>query len=62
MAPIPETVIEVVYVPAESPVTLAVTAIVAPPLPDAGDSESQEAVLAAFHVSVPVPALLMLTV
>ena len=62
LAPLPVTVMEVVYVPAESPVALAVTANEPGPLPDAGETESQAAVLDAFQLKVPVPVLLMLTV
>jgi hypothetical protein len=62
VAPVPLTVIEVVYVPGESPVTLAVAESIPGPVPDAGASESQEAVLVAFQLSVPVPELVILTV
>ena len=62
VAPVPVSVIEAVYVPAESPVTLAVAASEPGPVPDAGETESQEAVLVAFQLKVPVPELVMLTV
>ena len=62
VAPVPVTVIEVVYVPAESPVTLALAASEPAPVPAAGETESQEAVLVAFQLKVPVPELVMLTV
>ena len=62
VAPVPMTVIAVLYVPGESPVTLAVTASEPGPLPEAGETESHEAELDAFQLSVPVPELLILTV
>jgi hypothetical protein len=62
VAPVPETVIEVVYVPAESPVTLAVTATDPAPVPAAGDMDSHGTGLEALQVNVPVPVLLILTV
>ena len=61
VAPVPTTVIELVYVPAESPVTLGATASEPEPVPEAGETESQEAVLEAFQLRVPVPVLVMLT-
>ena len=62
VAPVPETVMAVVYVPAESPVTLAVTASELAPVPEAGETESQGTELEALQLNVPVPVLLMLTV
>jgi hypothetical protein len=62
VAPVPMTVIEVVYVPAESPVTFTIAESEPGPLPDAGETESQEAVLAAFQLNVPVPVFVMFTV
>ena len=62
LAPVPATVIELVYVPAESPVTLGVTASEPGPVPEAGETESQEAVLDAFQLNVPVLVLVMLSV
>jgi len=62
VAPVPVTVIAVLYVPGESPVILAVTASEPGPLPAAGETKSHAAVLDAFQLSVPVPELLMLTV
>ena len=62
VAPVPETVIEVVYVPAESPDTLAITASELAPVPEAGDNESHGTAVEAFQLNVPVPVLLMLTV
>ena len=53
--------IEFVYVPAESPVTLGATASEPEPVPETGETESQEAVLEAFQLRVPVPVLVMLT-
>ena len=61
VASVPTTVIELVYVPAESPVTLGATASEPEPVPEAGETESQEAVLEAFQLRVPVPVLVMLT-
>ena len=61
VAPVPTTVIELVYVPAESPVTLGATASEPELVPEAGETESQEAVLEAFQLKVPVPVLVMLT-
>ena len=54
--------IDVVYVPAESPVTLAVTASEPGPVPEAGETESHGTALDAFQLNVPVPVLLILTV
>jgi hypothetical protein len=62
VAPVPATVIDELYVPAESPVTLAVTTSEPGPVPEAGETESHAAVLDAFQLKVPVPVLLMLTV
>ena len=62
VAPVAVTVIEVVYVPAESPVTLAATESDPGPVPEAGDTESHGTALDAFQLKVPVPVLLMLTV
>ena len=62
VAPVPETVIDVVYVAAESPVTLAATAREPAPVPDAGDTDSHGTGLEAPQVNVPVPVLVMLTV
>jgi hypothetical protein len=62
VAPVPMTVIEAVYVPAERPVTLTVAASEPAPVPDAGETESQEAVLVAFQLKVPVPEFVMFTV
>jgi hypothetical protein len=62
VAPVPVTVREALYVPAESPETLAVTPIAPGPVPEICDRASQEAVLAALQLNVPVPVLLMLTV
>ena len=62
VAPVPRTVIELVYVPAESPVTLGATASEPEPVPEAGETESQEAVLEAFQFKVPVAELVMFTV
>ena len=61
VAPVPETVMAVVYVPAESPVTLAVTASELAPVPEAGETESHGTELEALQLNVPVPVLLMLT-
>ena len=61
VAPVPVSVIELVYVPAESPVTLGAMASEPEPVPEAGETESQEAVLEAFQLNVPVPVLVMLT-
>ena len=54
--------IDVLYVPAESPVTFAVTPSEPAPVPDAGETVSHEAALEAFQLSEPVPVLLMATV
>ena len=62
VAPVPETVMAVVYVPAESPDTLAVTASELAPVPEAGETESHVTAVEAFQLNVPVPVLLMLTV
>ena len=62
VAPVPMTVIDAVYVPAESPVTLAVAENAPGPVPDAGVTASHEAVLVAFQLRVPVPELVMFTV
>jgi len=61
VAPVPVSVMEAVYVPVESPVTLAVAVSAPGPVPAAGETESQEAVLEAFQLRVPVPVLVMLT-
>ena len=55
VAPVPVSVIEAVYVPAESPVTLALQRRPGP-VPEAGETKSQEAVLEAFQLNVPAPS------
>ena len=62
VAPVPATVMAVVYVPAESPVTLAVTAIAPTPVPEAGETVSHGTALEALQLNVPVPVLLTLMV
>jgi hypothetical protein len=62
VAPVPMTVIEAVYVPAERPVAFTVAASEPGPLPDTGDTESQGVVLVAFQLKVPVPVFVMFTV
>ena len=62
VAPVPVTVMEAVYVPAESPVTLAVAESEPGPVPDAGETASHEAVLVAFQFNVPVPEFVIFTV
>jgi hypothetical protein len=58
----PVTVIEVLYVPAESPLTLAATAREPDPVPEAGETESHGTALDAFQLKVPLPVLLIVTV
>ena len=62
VAPVPVIVIDVLYVPAASPVTFAATPREPPPDPDAGETVSHDAALEAFQLSEPVPVLLMATV
>jgi len=62
VAPVPTTLIEAVCVAAESPETFAETVKDPGAVPEAGETESQDAVLEAFQLNVPVPELLMLTV
>lgn len=62
VAPAPTRLIEAVCVAAESPETFAEMVKDPGAVPEAGESESHDAVLDAFQLNVPVPELPMLTV